>query len=109
MDLSFEGDAVQGWQGLRVCPGQKAIRQKADGLRWSDKARLPQEGSFLSCSILTPSTSKLNFFLIQAKTTKKITIRLECKECKAKKQLVLKRCKHFEIGEKKKGGGGPSY
>ena len=43
----------------------------------------------------------------QAKTTKKITIRLECKECKAKKQLVLKRCKHFELGEKKaKTGGG---
>ena len=46
--------------------------------------------------------------LQQAKTTKKVTIRLECKECKSKKQLVLKRCKHFELGEKKKGGG-PSY
>jgi ribosomal protein L44E len=45
----------------------------------------------------------------QAKTTKKITIRLECKECKAKKQLVLKRCKHFELGEKKKATGGASY
>jgi len=45
----------------------------------------------------------------QAKTTKKITIRLECKECKAKKQLVLKRCKHFELGEKKKLTGGPQY
>ena len=38
----------------------------------------------------------------QAKTTKKITLRLECKECKAKKQLTIKRCKHFELGEKKK-------
>ena len=44
----------------------------------------------------------------QAKTTKKVTIRLECKDCKTKKQLVLKRCKHFELGEKKKGSG-PSY
>ena len=43
--------------------------------------------------------------MTQAKTTKKITLRLECKECKAKKQLVIKRCKHFELGEKKKGGG----
>jgi len=38
----------------------------------------------------------------KAKTTKKVVLRLECKECKAKKQLVLKRCKHFELGEKKK-------
>lgn len=41
----------------------------------------------------------------QAKTTKKITLRLECKECKTKKQLVIKRTKHFELGEKKKGTG----
>ena len=39
----------------------------------------------------------------KAKTTKKVVLRLECKECKAKKQLVIKRCKHFELGEKKKG------
>lgn len=38
----------------------------------------------------------------KAKTTKKITLRLECKECKAKKQLCIKRTKHFELGEKKK-------
>src|ERR1700759_148195 len=34
----------------------------------------------------------------KAKTTKKIVLRLECQECKAKKQLALKRCKHFELG-----------
>jgi ribosomal protein L44E len=42
----------------------------------------------------------------QAKTTKKITLRLECKECKVKKQLCIKRTKHFELGEKKKTSGG---
>ena len=42
----------------------------------------------------------------QAKTTKKITLRLECKECKTKKQLCIKRTKHFELGEKKKVSGG---
>jgi large subunit ribosomal protein L44e len=42
---------------------------------------------------------------LQAKTTKKITLRLECKECKTKKQLVIKRTKHFELGEKKKVSG----
>lgn len=38
----------------------------------------------------------------KAKTTKKIGLRLECKDCKTKKQLVIKRTKHFELGEKKK-------
>jgi len=42
----------------------------------------------------------------KAKTTKKISLRLECKECKAKKQLCIKRTKHFELGEKKKVAGG---
>lgn len=37
----------------------------------------------------------------KAKTTKKVVIRLECKECKTKFQIALKRCKHFELGEKK--------
>lgn len=41
----------------------------------------------------------------QAKTTKKVTLRLECKECKTKKQLVIARCKHFELGEKKQATG----
>merc|ERR1711915_1013556 len=41
----------------------------------------------------------------KAKTTRKITLRLECKECKAKKQLSMKRTKHFELGEKKKSAG----
>ena len=41
----------------------------------------------------------------KAKTTKKIALRLECKECKTKKQLQIKRTKHFELGEKKKSTG----
>lgn len=44
-------------------------------------------------------------FAVQAKTTKKVTLRLECKLCKAKKQLVIARCKHFELGEKKQATG----
>lgn len=43
-------------------------------------------------------------FKKKAKTTKKITLRLECKECKYKMQLPLKRCKHFEIGANKNKG-----
>ncbi|KAF2868225.1 zinc-binding ribosomal protein [Massariosphaeria phaeospora] len=38
----------------------------------------------------------------KAKTTKKIVLRMECSGCKAKKQLPLKRCKHFELGGDKK-------
>ena len=34
----------------------------------------------------------------KAKTTKKIVLRLECTACKTRKQLPLKRCKHFELG-----------
>merc|ERR1712241_87529 len=38
----------------------------------------------------------------KAKTTKKVTLRLECTKSKKKKLLVIKRCKHFELGGDKK-------
>merc|ERR1712071_463255 len=38
----------------------------------------------------------------KAKTTKKIVLRMECTDCKARKQVSLKRCKHFELGGDKK-------
>ncbi|XP_033741229.1 60S ribosomal protein L44-like isoform X1 [Pecten maximus] len=41
-------------------------------------------------------------FRKKAKTTKKITLRMECTTCKYRKQLSLKRCKHFELGGDKK-------
>ena len=41
----------------------------------------------------------------KAKTTRKVVLRLECKKCKTKKQLTLKRTKHFELGAKKADGG----
>nr|AZL95824.1 60S ribosomal protein-like protein [Didymocentrus krausi] len=41
-------------------------------------------------------------FRKKAKTTKKIVLRMECSECKCRKQLPIKRCKHFEIGGDKK-------
>eukprot|EP00164_Ancoracysta_twista_P000995 GFYU01001300.1.p2 GENE.GFYU01001300.1~~GFYU01001300.1.p2 ORF type:complete len:129 (+),score=33.01 GFYU01001300.1:286-672(+) len=37
-------------------------------------------------------------FRKKAKTTKKITLRLECTVCKQKTQLAIKRCKSFELG-----------
>ena len=41
----------------------------------------------------------------KAKTTKKVVLRLECKECKFKSQIQLKRTKHFELGAKKQATG----
>merc|ERR1711860_93392 len=38
----------------------------------------------------------------KAKTTKKIVLRMECSQCKFRKQLPIKRCKHFELGGDKK-------
>ncbi|CAM9270627.1 unnamed protein product, partial [Lampetra planeri] len=40
----------------------------------------------------------------KAKTTKKIVLRLECVEpnCRAKRMIAIKRCKHFELGGDKK-------
>ena len=39
---------------------------------------------------------------LQAKTTKKIVLRLECTTCKHKRQVPIKRCKHFELGGDKR-------
>merc|ERR1712026_379801 len=38
----------------------------------------------------------------KAKTTKKVVLRMECTICKYRKQVPLKRCKHFELGGDKK-------
>ncbi|XP_002131925.1 uncharacterized protein LOC100180220 [Ciona intestinalis] len=41
-------------------------------------------------------------FRKKAKVTKKIVLRMECSQCKARKQLAIKRCKHFELGGDRK-------
>lgn len=41
-------------------------------------------------------------FRKKAKTTKKVVLRMECLTCKKRKQVPLKRCKHFELGGEKK-------
>ena len=49
-------------------------------------------------------------FRKKAKTTRKIVLMLSCQECKAKHQLVLKRCKHFELGgDLKKKNAAPTF
>merc|ERR1711965_349926 len=41
-------------------------------------------------------------FRKKAKTTKKIVLRMTCVKCNQKKQLPIKRTKHFELGGDKK-------
>ncbi|XP_036028882.1 60S ribosomal protein L36a-like [Onychomys torridus] len=43
-------------------------------------------------------------FRKKAKTTEKIALSLECVEpnCRSKRTLAIKRCKHFELGGEKK-------
>ncbi|XP_012501517.1 PREDICTED: 60S ribosomal protein L36a-like [Propithecus coquereli] len=43
-------------------------------------------------------------FRKKAKTTKKIVLRLQCVKpnCRSKRMLAIKRCKHFELGRNKK-------
>uniref|UniRef100_A0AAY5L843 60S ribosomal protein L36a n=1 Tax=Esox lucius TaxID=8010 RepID=A0AAY5L843_ESOLU len=50
-------------------------------------------------------------FRKKAKTTKKIVLRLECVEpnCRAKRMVPIKRCKHFELGGDKKEEGKQMY
>ena len=43
-----------------------------------------------------------SFFVFQAKTTKKLVLRLECTVCKRRQQVPIKRTKHFELGGDKK-------
>lgn len=66
-----------------------------------DKQNLCSERRYFDCSNGTHSP--------QAKTTKKITLRLECTECGLRRHTVLKRCKHFELGGEKKKKGAVSF
>lgn len=45
----------------------------------------------------------------QAKTTKKITLKLTCNACKAVRLKPIKRAKHFEICDKKPKTKGQMY
>ena len=38
----------------------------------------------------------------KVKTTKKVVLKLKCGKCSQSHQVVLKRCKHFELGGQKK-------
>ena len=48
-------------------------------------------------------------FRKKAKTTKKITLKLECTVCKRKRLIHIKRCKTFIMGKKDAKSGGPVF
>lgn len=57
-------------------------------LRWSDQARVPQEGACRrSGSALRIDAELVSRYRVQAKTTKKVVLRLECTACKYKMQV----------------------
>ena len=48
-------------------------------------------------------------FRKKAKTTKKITLKLECTVCKTRRLTTIKRCKSFVLGKKDISKGGPIF
>jgi large subunit ribosomal protein L44e len=48
-------------------------------------------------------------FRKKAKTTKKITLKLECSICKRKRMVKIKRCKTFVMGKKNIAKGGAVF
>jgi len=48
-------------------------------------------------------------FRKKAKTTKKITLKLECAVCKRRRMIPLKRCKTFILGKKDAKSGGAVF
>jgi hypothetical protein len=54
-----------------LSPRQAALRQEASGLRWTDKASFPQEGTFAfySSHLVYCTFHKISFFLCYLATT----------------------------------------
>jgi len=48
-------------------------------------------------------------FRKKAKTTKKVTLKLECGTCKRRRMTPIKRCKTFVLGKKEIAKGGPIF
>ncbi|CAI7635053.1 unnamed protein product [Penicillium bialowiezense] len=94
-----QGYPVQGWQGMcfRTSgnPSVHSYKSLQASLFAQGKRRYDRKQSGYG-----GQTKPV--FHKKAKTTKKVVLRLECTQCKTKKQLALKRCKHFELGGDKK-------
>lgn len=89
------------------CTGKRRYDRKQSGYGGQTKPifRKKVPSDFCICQLWYLDFGLINFiFCSQAKTTKKIVLRLECVEpnCRSKRMLAIKRCKHFELGGDKK-------
>lgn len=89
------------------CAGKRRYDRKQSGYGGQTKPifRKKVPSDFHICQLCYPDLRLINFIrCFQAKTTKKIVLRLECVEpnCRSKRMLAIKRCKHFELGGDKK-------
>lgn len=91
-----------------LCAGKRRYDRKQCGYGGQTKPifRKKVPSDVHTCQLWDPDLRWMNFFFtcFQAKTTKKIVLRLECVEpnCRSKRMLAIKRCKHFELGGDKK-------
>lgn len=89
------------------CTGKRRYDRKQSGYGGQTKPifRKKVPSDFCIWQLWYLDLTLINFiFCSQAKTTKKIVLRLECVEpnCRSKRMLAIKRCKHFELGGDKK-------
>ena len=75
------------------------------GLGWARQHAVAPWGTDGRVSSLTRASGRC----CQAKTTKKITLKLTCSACKAVRLKPIKRAKHFEICDKKPKTKGQMY
>ena len=75
------------------------------GLGWAGQHAVAPWGTDGRVSPLTRASGRC----CQAKTTKKITLKLTCSACKAVRLKPIKRAKHFEICDKKPKTKGQMY
>ena len=75
------------------------------GLGWARRHAVAPWGTDGRVSPLTRASGRC----CQAKTTKKITLKLTCSACKAVRLKPIKRAKHFEICDKKPKTKGQMY
>lgn len=83
--------------------GRRRYDRKQQGFGGQTKPIFRKKVTFnLFVHCLTSHAITPHCLWLQAKTTKKIVLRMECTECKFRKQTPLKRCKHFELGGDRK-------
>ena len=87
-------------QESKQAQGRRRYDRKQQGFGGQSKPILRKK--VRSKFLLFCSSAFKIYFVFQAKTTKKLVLRMECMKCKWKNQVPIKRTKHFELGGDKK-------